>query len=188
MILLFLKNKRSQAFSRRGYISCGCGGAAQSSSILCSFCIPFLSALFSITLSTSRESTFNYIFDQHTHSQYLSLEASHIPMEWKYGKNQPFFWGGGSPKFYSCCLSLASSYFPTPALCVRDYEEQIFFREEMKGLVSCGETERERPEISAEADNGPVSIAPSADPPSSLCKNPHAGHITARLHQCLLAC
>lgn len=39
-----------------------------------------------------------------------------------------FFFSGKSPKFYSCCLSLASSYFPTPALCVRDYEEQIFQR------------------------------------------------------------
>lgn len=55
---------------------------------------------------------------------------------------------GRSPKFHSCCLSLASPYFPTPALCVQYYEEQIFFflQKGMKGFVSRGERERERSE------------------------------------------
>lgn len=125
---------------------CGYSGAAQSSSMLCSFCVPFLLAMFSITPSTVTTWTFNYIFAQHTHSQYSSLEASHncMAMEWKYGKNQGV-----------CCLSLASSDFPTPALCVYKIMRNRFFRKEMKGHVR--QKERSEGQCWGEADSRPVS-------------------------------
>lgn len=77
-------------------------------------------------------------------------------------------------------------------LCVCDIMKNRFSRKEMKGLVSRGEKERDQ-RASVEADNSPVSqhhppTHPAVSQPSQGCINPHAGHITARLHQCLLAC
>lgn len=93
-----------------------------------------------------------------------------------------FFVSGKSPKFYSCCLSSASSYISTPALCVCDIMRNRFFRKEMKGLVSRGEREKERDQrVSAEADNRPVSqhhqpTHPAASRPSQKS--------TRRSHYC----
>lgn len=88
---------------------------------------------------------------------------------------------GRSPKFYSCCLSLASPYFPTPALCVQYYEEQIFFRKEWKGLLA-GEREKERDQrVSVEADNRPVSQHHQPTHPAARQPSQNSTH---RSHYC----
>lgn len=77
-------------------------------------------------------------------------------------------------------------------LCVYNIMKNRFSRKEMKGFVSRRARERKRGDqrTSVEVDNRPVSLHhhPTARQPSQGCINPHAGHITACLHQCLLAC
>lgn len=164
-------------------MSRGSQGAARGSSILSHFCIPFLPAPFSITPSSSTEWTFNYSFDQHAHSRHSSLDGSHIHMEWKYGKNQAIF-------FFFFLLEYLLNVTPPPSLqlCVCDIMRNRFFREEMKGLVSRGKREIRGSVSRPTTGQSPSTTNRPTQQLVGLHKNPQAGHITAPLHQCLLAC
>lgn len=168
--VFFLKNMMSRAFIVLWYTVCPVVLVVQhkahpySAASVSHFCLRCLASLHQQPQS---EPSIISLTNTHNTSQYSSLEASHIHMEWKYGKNQVFVFSGKSPKFYSCCLSSASSYISTPALCVCDIMRNRFFRKEIKGLVSRGERERERSEGQCWGWKQASLPAPSTDPPSS---------------------
>lgn len=132
-----------------------------------------------------------------THSQCSSLESSHVHMEWKYGKNQVFLSG----KFPKCWLPLSLlGFFPlshSSSLCVILWRTD-FPKRKWKSLLAEereGEKKRERERSEGQCWGwqqpslpAPSPTHPAASWPSQGHINPHAGHITARLHQCLLAC
>jgi len=109
----------------------------------CSFCIiPSLHAPFSIRSINSQrvEPPIISLTDTHT-AQCSWLEASHVHMQMEIWleSNLKYF-----PKFVTpSAFSWRLHHFPTPALCVWYYEEQIFPERKWKGLLA-EEREKER--------------------------------------------
>lgn len=122
----------------------------------------------------------------HTASRHLWKPATST---WNGSMNQVSL-SGKSPKFDSLCLALAFLPLSHSSSVCDIMKNRFFQRGNERGLLA--EEERGRDQsASVEADNSPVCLhhqPTSSSPASQGCRNPHAGHISARLHQCLLAC
>lgn len=155
--------------------------------------IPSLTALFSTGPSTARMNFQLYLWPKHTAS----------PLHWKPATST---WNGNMVGIKSFCLDLFLNLTPFASLlgvfplshsssvCVILWRTD-FPERKWKGLLA-EERERRReirgPVLRLTTDQFPCTINPPTHPaasqPSQDRINPHAGHITARLHQCLLAC
>lgn len=126
---------KESALLHRCCISCGSGGATRSSSVPCSFCIPFffflcccLRCLASLHHQPQSEPSIISLTNTHTQCQHSSFDASRIHMEWKYGKNRVLFFSS----FFFLLLNFTPADSPwrpppfsSPAPCACCYEEQI---------------------------------------------------------------
>lgn len=158
---------KESALLHRCCISCGSGGATRSSSVPCSFCIPFfflvcccLRCLASLHHQPQSEPSIISLTNTHTQCQHSSFDASRIHMEWKYGKNRVLFFSSSffsPPEFYSCWLSLASSSFLlSSSMCVLLWGTDLS-EKEMKASLDWEKEKEGDQRVSIEADNGPVS-------------------------------
>lgn len=186
--VFFLKNMVSRAFIVLWYTVCLVVLVVQhkahpySAASASHFCLHCLAPLHQQPQS---EPSIISLTNTHNTSQYSSLEASHIHMEWKYGKN---------PSFFLLYFFLENLLNFTPAASPRrllTFRLQLcvcvilwgtdFSERKWKGLLA-EEREKERDQrVSDEADNRPVSqhhqpTHPAASRPSQKS--------TRRSHYC----